>query len=122
MARRKPTPPPRAIGVPGDVRLMNATAALLAALGVLALGVVAALWMARQPVFALRAIRVEGDAVVKVCADPYYDTCAIFDHSVNKLPLHLDNEISSYIVSSGDDGIPDLPEDDNPDGAVIILH
>ena len=40
---------------------MNATAALLAALGVLALGVVAALWMARQPVFALRAIRVEGD-------------------------------------------------------------
>lgn len=61
MARRKPSPPPRAIGVPGDVRLMNATAALLAALGVLALGVVAALWMARQPVFALRAIRVEGD-------------------------------------------------------------
>jgi len=32
MARRKPSPPPRAIGVPGDVRLMNATAALLAAL------------------------------------------------------------------------------------------
>jgi hypothetical protein len=70
----------------------------------------------------IESIRVEGDAVVKVCADPYYDTCAIFDHSVNKLPLHLDNEISSYIVSSGDDGIPDLPEDDNPDGAVIILH
>lgn len=61
MARRKPATPQRAAGVPGDVRLMNASAALFAALGVLALAAVAALWMARQPVFALRAIRIEGD-------------------------------------------------------------
>ena len=86
MARRKPTPPPRAIGVPGDVRLMNATAALLAALGVLALGVVAALWMARQPVFALRAIRVEGDvarnsaATIRAAAMPRRERLALPSH------------------------------------------
>ena len=61
MARRPTRTPPRACGVPVDVRLKNATAALLAVLGVLALGAVLAQWMARQPVFALRAIRVEGD-------------------------------------------------------------
>ena len=68
MARRKPVPLKRAAGVPGDVRLMNATAALLAGLGVLAIGAVLALWMARQPVFALRAIRVEGDVARNTAA------------------------------------------------------
>ncbi|MBN8487454.1 MAG: cell division protein FtsQ/DivIB [Burkholderiales bacterium] len=47
--------------LPADIRLMNATAALVGvlALGVLALG--AASWVARQPAFALRQIRLEGD-------------------------------------------------------------
>jgi cell division protein FtsQ len=44
-----------------DVRLMNATAQLLVFVGGALLLVVALLWLARQPVFALRAIRVEGD-------------------------------------------------------------
>jgi cell division protein FtsQ len=44
-----------------DVRLMNATAQLLVFVGGVLLLVVALLWLARQPVFALRAIRVEGD-------------------------------------------------------------
>jgi len=61
MARRKPATPQRAAGVPGDVRLMNATATLLGALGALALAAALGLWLARQPVFSLRAIRVEGD-------------------------------------------------------------
>jgi cell division protein FtsQ len=44
-----------------DVRLMNATAQLLVVVGGVLLLVVALLWLARQPVFALRAIRIEGD-------------------------------------------------------------
>jgi len=44
-----------------DVRLMNMTARLLAVVGGVLLLVVALLWLARQPVFALRAIRIEGD-------------------------------------------------------------
>ncbi|MEO6033317.1 MAG: FtsQ-type POTRA domain-containing protein, partial [Burkholderiaceae bacterium] len=47
--------------LPADIRLMNATAAVLAAIGVLALVAAALVWVARQPVFALHAIRVEGD-------------------------------------------------------------
>jgi cell division protein FtsQ len=50
-----------ATALPADIRLMNATAALVGvlALGVLALG--AASWVARQPAFALRQIRLEGE-------------------------------------------------------------
>ena len=44
-----------------DVRLMNMTTRLLAVVGGVLLLVVALLWLARQPVFALRAIRIEGD-------------------------------------------------------------
>lgn len=61
MARRRPASSQRAPGVPGDVRLMNLTAALLAAVGVLVIVAVMAMWLARQPVFALRAIRIDGD-------------------------------------------------------------
>jgi cell division protein FtsQ len=61
MARRNTRNPTPAAGLPADVRLMNATAALFALVGLLAIAVVAALWMAKQPVFALRAIRVDGD-------------------------------------------------------------
>jgi cell division protein FtsQ len=49
-----------AVGLPGDVRLMNAAAALVVTgcvLGLLAAGV---LWLARAPAFTLRAIEVQG--------------------------------------------------------------
>ncbi len=61
MARRPSTQRTQAQGLPVDVRLMNATAALFALVGVVAIATVAVLWMAKQPVFSLRAIRVEGD-------------------------------------------------------------
>jgi cell division protein FtsQ len=57
MARRASTAP----ALPTDVRLMNASAAVLAALGVLALAATGLLWLARQPAFALHAVRIEGD-------------------------------------------------------------
>jgi len=44
-----------------DVRLMNATAQLLVLVGGVLLLVVVLLWLSNQPVFALRAIRIEGD-------------------------------------------------------------
>jgi cell division protein FtsQ len=47
--------------MPNDVRLMNLTASVLAIIGVFALAAVALMWAARQPVFALRSIRIEGD-------------------------------------------------------------
>ena len=47
--------------LPADIRLMNATAAVLATLGVIALVATGLLWFVRQPVFALHTIRVEGD-------------------------------------------------------------
>ena len=47
--------------LPPDVRLMNATANALAVVGSLVLVVVALLWAARQPLFAVRAVRIEGD-------------------------------------------------------------
>jgi len=57
MATARLTPKP----LPADIRLMNATAALLAAVAVLALGAAALGWLARQPVFAVAAIKVEGE-------------------------------------------------------------
>jgi cell division protein FtsQ len=47
--------------LPGDVRLMNATAALLLGIAACLLAGLALMWMARQPVFTLRAIRIDGD-------------------------------------------------------------
>jgi cell division protein FtsQ len=44
-----------------DVRLMNVTAAVLATIGALTLIVIALLWAAHRPLFAVRAIKVEGD-------------------------------------------------------------
>jgi cell division protein FtsQ len=55
MARAAPTP------LPADIRLMNVTALVVAVLGLIALAAVAVLWVAKQPVFAVKAIRVEGD-------------------------------------------------------------
>jgi cell division protein FtsQ len=47
--------------LPGDIRLMNATANVLMALGVAALVAMALVWLARQPVFALKGVLIEGD-------------------------------------------------------------
>jgi len=55
-ARPTPTAP-----LPADIRLMNATAVVLGGVAALALAAVALMWVAHQPVFALRSIRVEGD-------------------------------------------------------------
>ena len=57
MATRAPTAP----ALPADIRLMNVTAAVLGAIGVAALVVVAVLWAAHRPVFAVKAIRIDGD-------------------------------------------------------------
>jgi cell division protein FtsQ len=47
--------------LPADIRLMNATAILLGAIGVIALVAVAILWAAHRPIFAVRAIKIDGD-------------------------------------------------------------
>ena len=47
--------------VPADVRLLNATAAALALAATLLLLATAVVWLSRQPLFAIRAIAVEGD-------------------------------------------------------------
>jgi cell division protein FtsQ len=47
--------------LPADIRLMNVTAGALAAIGVVALVAVAVLWAAHRPVFAVRAIKIDGD-------------------------------------------------------------
>jgi cell division protein FtsQ len=57
MVRAAPTPQ----ALPGDVRLMNASAALFATLGVVALLGALLLAAVRHPVFALRGVRIEGD-------------------------------------------------------------
>jgi cell division protein FtsQ len=57
MARPAPTAAP----LPADIRLMNVTAVVLGAIGVVALVAVAVLWAAHRPIFAVRAIKVEGD-------------------------------------------------------------
>ena len=55
---RRPTAYPT---LPNDVRWMNSSAAALAVIGTLVVLAVVLLWAARQPVFAIRAIRIEGD-------------------------------------------------------------
>jgi len=60
MVRRTPTAD-RAEPMPGDVRLMNATAIVLAVAAGLLLAGAALLWLARQPLFAIRVITVDGD-------------------------------------------------------------
>lgn len=47
--------------LPGDVRLMNTTAVLLAFVGSAALAAALLLWVAKQPLFAIQAIRIEGE-------------------------------------------------------------
>jgi cell division protein FtsQ len=47
--------------LPADIRLMNATAIVLGTIGVLALIALAILWAAHRPIFAVRAIKIDGD-------------------------------------------------------------
>jgi len=56
MRTTAPTPP-----LPADIRLMNLTAAVLAAIGALALTGMVLLWAVRHPLFAVRSIRIDGD-------------------------------------------------------------
>ena len=51
----------RALATPPDVRLMNATAGVLAFVAMLLVAAAALLWLARQPFFAIRVISVDGD-------------------------------------------------------------
>ena len=55
----RPTPPPPA--PPADIRLMNTTAAVLAAIGVAAFAAMLVMWGLHQPLFAVRSIRIDGD-------------------------------------------------------------
>lgn len=60
MLLRTPAPMP-APPLPADVRLLQATAQVVLLLGMLAVCALALTWLARQPAFALRTIRVEGE-------------------------------------------------------------
>jgi cell division protein FtsQ len=51
----------RIADLPADVRLMNVTARAVFTVAAVLLGAAAVLWLARQPMFALRSIQVEGD-------------------------------------------------------------
>ena len=55
---RTTAPPP---ALPVDIRLMNTTAAVLAAIGVAALAAMLLMWGLHQPLFAVRSIRIDGD-------------------------------------------------------------
>jgi cell division protein FtsQ len=61
MARAAAAPAPADAAPPPDVRAMNATAAVFAAIAVLLVVATLVAWLARQPLFAIRAIRVDGD-------------------------------------------------------------
>jgi cell division protein FtsQ len=54
----KPTPTAE---TPADIRLMNVTALVLGAIGLVVLAAVAVMWAAHRPVFSVRSIRVDGD-------------------------------------------------------------
>ena len=53
--------PARVEPMPGDVRLMNVTAVALAIVAALLLAGAGLLWLARQPLFAIRVITIDGD-------------------------------------------------------------
>ena len=55
---RTTAPPP---ALPVDIRLMNTTAAVLAAIGAAALAAMLVMWLLHQPLFAVRSIRIDGD-------------------------------------------------------------
>ncbi len=51
----------RTVPLAADIRLMNATTALCVGLAVAAFVATGVLWIARQPIFAVRSIRIDGD-------------------------------------------------------------
>ena len=65
--------------VPTDVMLMNVTAAVFGTIGAIAIAAVVVFWLARQPAFALRSVRVVGDvtrnsvATIRANAMPHLD-------------------------------------------------
>lgn len=61
MLRAATLPPTAALGLPADVRLMQATANAVFTVAALALCAAAVAWVARQPIFAIKAIRIEGE-------------------------------------------------------------
>ena len=62
MARTaRPAAAPDAVALPGDIALMNVTAAVFATIGVVLVVATVLFAVVRQPLFALRAIRIEGD-------------------------------------------------------------
>jgi len=61
MARAATFASDRVEPLPGDIRLMNVSAVTIAVLAGLLLAGAALLWLARQPLFAIRTITVEGD-------------------------------------------------------------
>jgi len=61
MLRAATLPPTAALGLPADVRLMQATANAVFTAAALALVAAGLAWVARQPVFAIQGIRVEGE-------------------------------------------------------------
>ena len=62
--------------LPADVRAMNATALVLAAVAALALLAAALNWAIRQPVFSIRAIRMEGEVTRNSAATLRANTAA----------------------------------------------
>jgi len=92
---RTPTFP---ASLPPDVRLMNAVSALLLA-GLLALGLAVALqWLMRLPVFAIRAITVEGDVTRNSAASL----------RANALP-HLSGSFLSMNLQTGQQAFEAVP-------------
>jgi cell division protein FtsQ len=53
--------PPLAAAVPAEVRLLNVTASALFVVGVVLMAALALMWLIRQPVFNIRAVKVEGE-------------------------------------------------------------
>ncbi len=61
MLRAATLPPAAALGLPADVRLMQATANAVFVVAAIGLAAAAAAWAARLPVFAIKGIRIEGE-------------------------------------------------------------
>ena len=52
---------PAAVELPGEVRLVNITASMLFIVGAVLMAALALMWLIRQPVFNIKAVKVEGE-------------------------------------------------------------
>src|SRR5688572_18343306 len=52
---------PMAPAMPGEVRLLNITASVLFVVGAVLMVAMALMWLARQPMFSIRSVKVEGE-------------------------------------------------------------